>query len=187
VIARLDAFLTRPIADNRRRIAFGLAASVLAAAAWVPSLIDDEAGNARPGAEPGRRTAQPRVTDPRPATPSQPPTTTPAARPADTGDAVYFARRFLPLYVAYTYGRVDARAFRPFVDASLWRELAARPPHVPQSVREREPRLIHLRVMAAGTKAAQLEAVVDDGERRYLVPFVVARAAGRWQVVSVGS
>jgi hypothetical protein len=75
---------------------------------------------------------------------------------------------------------------RGLVHPALWRQLAAQTPNVPPHVRALSPRVSGFRLLPVAAGAARVDALVDDGERRYAIRFVVARASGRWQVMSIG-
>lgn len=186
MIGGLRALLRRPIVPDRRRLAFAVAATVVAAVALVP-LLAERSG--REGRTPARPLARgPGVVAPRPAV------TTARTRArmqrdaaADADDARSLVRSFLPSYLAYAYGRRDARKLREHVHETLWLELTRRRPRVPPHLRELRPRVTHLRITATRPGAVRFEATVDDGERRYTIPVVAAELSGRWQIVSVWS
>jgi hypothetical protein len=181
VIANLRALLTQPILRRRRRLAFSVAATLLAAAALVPLLIDREDPDpAR--SQPAQKPRLPHTTPAKTITTRTQPD--PAAYQAG---AKSFARRFLPSYLAYTYGLTDAQPLREFVHPALWLDLAANPPHVPPGMRELHPRLTYLAITATRPSAVTLEALIDDGKRRYAIPFVAGDAGDRWQIVWIGS
>lgn len=184
MIAALRALLTRPIVRDRRRLAFAVAATVLAAAALLPLLIDREDRH-----QAGSRPAQkPRLSHTTPANTTT--TTTTRTQPEATAyqaGAKSFARRFLPSYLAYAYGLTDARPLREFVHPALWLDLAAHPPHVPPRTRDLRPRVTYIGITATRPSAVTLEALIDDGERRYAIPLVVGDAGERWQIVWIGS
>jgi hypothetical protein len=181
VIAALRALLTRPIVRDRRRLAFAVAATILAAAALVPLLLDRE----DPHQARSQPAQKPRVSHTTPAN-----TTATRTQPDATAyqaGAKSFARRFLPSYLAYTYGLTDAQPLREFVHPALWLDLAAHPPHVPTRQRELRPRVTYVAITATRPSEVTLEALIDDGKRRYAIPFVVGDAGDRWQVVWIGS
>jgi hypothetical protein len=185
VINALKALLNRPIVHKRRRLAFALAATLLAGAALVPVLADyfRDDDHTQSTARPVQRRPHPS------APPAKPPTRTDreVRVAAAQADARALAQRFLPAYLAYTYGRADAKALRQLVHPSLWLDLAAHPPHVPSRTRELHPRVSDLRITATRASAISLEARVDDGQRRYAIALVAHPTAGRWQVVWIGS
>jgi hypothetical protein len=181
VIAALRALLTRPIVRDRRRLAFAAVASILAAAALVPLLLDHEDRH-QARSQPAQ---MPRLSHTTPAN-----TTTIRTQPDATAyqaGAKSFARRFLPSYLAYTYGVTDAQPLRQFVRPALWLDLAAHPPHVPPRTRDLRPRVTYIGITATRPSAVTLQALIDDGERRYAIPLVVGDARERWQIVWIGS
>jgi hypothetical protein len=73
------------------------------------------------------------------------------------------------------------------VHPSLWLDLAARPPHVPPRLHQRHPRITYLEITATRPSAVTLEALVDDGIRRYSIPLLAYDAGNRWQIVWIGT
>jgi hypothetical protein len=184
MIAALRTLLSRPIVHDRRRLAFGVAATVLAAVALVPLLAGHD-GHKEHHQPEARRTQKPRLT---PTTPAG--TTATQTQPQPTlyeAGATSFVRRFLPSYLAYTYGLTDAQPLREFVHPSLWLDLAAHPPHVPSRTRELHPRVTYIGITATRSSAVALEALIDDGKRHYAIPLVVRAVGERWQIVWIGT
>jgi hypothetical protein len=181
MIAALRALLVRPLVHDRRRLAFAVAATVLAAAALLPLLIDREDRH-QPGSQPAQK---PRLSHTTPtdttATRTQPEAT------AYQAGAKSFVRRFLPSYLAYTYGLTDAQPLREFVHPGLWLDLAAHPPHGSPRMRDLRPRVTYIGITATRPSAVTLEALIDDEKRRYAIPLVVRDAGERWQIVWIGS
>ncbi|MGI8875368.1 MAG: hypothetical protein ACR2KP_13820 [Egibacteraceae bacterium] len=95
------------------------------------------------------------------------------------------ADRFLPGYLAYTYGRRDAARISAIAPA-LRDELAARPPRVPARVRARDsPTVGRVQLSGVDTRTVILLADVDDGQARYSVLLEVRDTPGGWRVARV--
>ena len=180
---RLRGLLERPIGDNERLTAFGLAA-LLVLAACVLLLLT------RASHHPTHAPIQPPTppTSPVPSPPVTPPPA-PAPRPPrkpvrQTAPAavVRAARQFLAGYLRYLYGRGGARQIRA-VSRALLRRLAARPPRVSPATRQRRPRITAITGRRVGARRWALVAQVEDGGvERYPLALQLGRQHGGWIV-----
>jgi hypothetical protein len=196
VVDHLRLYLNRPLRDGDRPRLFAIAVAVIAAGVAVLSLLD--------GAGP----SQPRERSPHshtvlrtielsspPTNPVATPQSAPSeegqpnlamsASPADAAGAKQAARGFRPGYLAYTYGRRSARHI-PSAAPALEHELARQPPQVPGREHARHARVVVLQTDGVSHQAASVDALVDDGARRYTVTLQLSRAAGRWTVTGLG-
>lgn len=148
----------------------------VAAAAAITALLILPPDKSAPDKPPARATARPQA----PPAPS-PPTLT----KADLDDAKSAARRFLPGYLAYSYGRR-----RPIHDASpeLTDDLASKPlPRVPPRVRSRQPRVYRgLTTEGSNPQRVILGAFVEDGSVSYTIQLSLEPTpTGSWLVTGV--
>src|SRR5262245_47384642 len=156
MIDGLRRFLNRPVTDADRPRLFVLAAAAIVCAAGLFALLDDA------GSAPVRRVAEPA---PKPV-PREP------AAPEVTTDAKRVARRFLPGYLAFIYGRGDAGSIEAAAPG-----LRLERPRVPRRVARLRPRIELLQA-----EGPHVTALVNDGRRRYAVALEVADG----RVVDVG-
>ncbi len=196
MIDRLRGALNRPVRDGDRGRLFVLAAFVVVAAAAAFALLDRPAppreadraaGQPSPPATPAAATAEPvePVADgDAPSEQSRPSPESHGTR-EDVEAAKRAARRFLPGYLAYTYGRGRAADLEG-ASRELRRRLAAAPPRVPPAQRRRRPRLQLVQAQSVGRQAATVIAVVDDGAGTYTVPLELDVHRAAWLVTNVG-
>jgi hypothetical protein len=211
VIGALQQLAERPIADRERRRLFALSAAViLGAAGLLITLRPGTAGDPKPAPPPAAtRPDLPPPTPPAARTPASPPSPTPgrgedAGKPAHRERAnarrrpparparhvhegvARSARRFLSGYLPFLYGRGPASAIDP-TTAELRARLAHSHVRVPAATRHRHPRVVEMRVRAAGGGRFAVSArVEDDGAASYPIELVVGRRGGRWRVVEAG-
>ena len=105
---------------------------------------------------------------------------------ADVRRAKHAARRFLIGYLAYSYGRRDARDLRA-TTPQLRRRLAEQPPRVRRRDRRRHAGVELLQTESTAADRISLLALVDDGARRYSVQFALEPRDERWLVTHVGA
>jgi hypothetical protein len=211
VIGTLQELAERPIADRERRRLFALSAAVvLGAAGLLITLRPGTAGDPKPPPPPpATRPDLPPPTPPAASRPGSPSSPTPggggdagkpthrgrgdAGRRPPAGPARHVpegvgrtARRFLGGYLPFLYGRGRASAIEP-TTAELRARLARSRVRVPAATRRRHPRVVALRVRAAGGGRFAVSAQIEDGgAARYPLELVVARRGGRWRVVEAG-
>lgn len=179
---RLRGLLERPIGDNERLTAFGLAA-LLVLAACVLLLLTRAPHHATHTNQPA-----PPPTSPVPSPPVAPPPA-PAPRPprkpvsqAAPPAVDRAARRFLGGYLRYLYGRGSARQIRA-MSRALRRRLAAHPPRVSPATRQRHPRITAITGRHAGGRRWALIAQIDDGGvERYPLTLQLDRQHRGWIV-----
>jgi hypothetical protein len=209
MIDRLRALLHRPLSERERRPLFLACAAMLLAAGAAALALGG-------GAQRPARAPQPATSDPVPSEPAAAeaqPAPDPSAPPADirearrvtaerraVSSAEQVARRFLRVYLPYSYGQrpqpeVEAVAsprlasalaqLRPRVPASVT-GLAQLRPRVPASVTGLRPRVTRLQSEALGGGRLEAVAFIEDGERRYALPVRLARNDDGWRVVGLG-
>jgi hypothetical protein len=176
---RLRGLLERPIGDNERLTAFGLAALLVLAACALLLLT-------RAPHHPTHVPIQPPTlpTSPVPAPPVTPPPA-PAPRPprkpvSQTAPPAvdHAARLFLADYLRYLYGRGNARQIRA-VSRALRRRLAAHPPRVSPATRQRRPQVTAVTGRRVGARRWALIAQVEDGDvERYPLALQLDRQHG---------
>lgn len=97
------------------------------------------------------------------------------------------ARRFLPGYLAFSYGRTRKPRIGNAGTRELRRQLLQSPPRVPADVRARRARVVSVTANSAAGRTVAVVARIDDGVQRYDVTLAVTRTAPRrWRVTSVG-
>jgi hypothetical protein len=208
VIGALQQLAERPIADRDRRRLFALSAAVvLGAAGLLITLRPGTVGDPKP--PPATRPDLPRPTPSAAERPASPPSPTPgggegagkaahrargdAGRRPPAGPAGHVpegvgrtARRFLGAYLRFLYGRGSAGAIEP-ATAELRARIARSRVRVPPAARRRYPRVVALRLRAAGGGRFAVSARVEDGGAgRYPIELVVARRRARWSALEVG-
>jgi len=94
------------------------------------------------------------------------------------------ALAFIASYLAVTYGQAPPEALRA-ASAAVRARFVHAPPHVSADVVARDPRVISLRLEAAGAKRQAAVAAVSDGQLSYLVTFALERQSHVWRVVDV--
>jgi len=194
VIDRLRLFFTQPIPPAARPKAFALFAALVVAGASLMAIALHHHPAPRASGPAGAPT---RAATPPPAGPSQavasaPVSPAPPGRPAGPDRAggappaaEQSARAFLRGYLAYLYGRANARAI-PLASAQVRRALAAHPPRVSPAQRERHPRITALSAQPLASGAISLTATIDDGGvARYPIRVKLARRARSWRVVQL--
>jgi hypothetical protein len=179
---RLRRLLERPISDNERVSAFGLAVLLVLASCVALLLTREHHPRPRPPAatapapaapEPYRPTAPP---PPDPGASAEPPAQAPPAA------AVRSARRFLAGYLRYLYGHGRARQIRS-ATLRLRRRLAAHPPRVSPATRQRRPRIVQIEGSATGRQRWTLTARIADGSgASYPLALEVAQRPGGFVV-----
>ena len=169
-------------ADRRRLAIISLAAIATGAVIMLATRADPPA---RPTARAVRTPAAVTATQaPLRATPT--PASPRHVTVADVRSAKRIARRFLAGYLAYTYGRRQARAI-PATTAVLRRALADQPPRVRRRDRRRRLYVELLQADALAADQINLVALVDDRKRRYQVRLTLEPRDGRWLVTDVGA
>ena len=192
MIARLRAWLNRPLRDNDRTRLFVAAVATILAGAGVLTLLDAPRGRpprhspppaARTSPSPGAAvTVAPVET---PSAPRSPAAGTPAARDGVEA-AKRTARRFLTDYLPYTYGRRPARSIRA-ATPPLRRRLATERPRVPPAVRRRHPRVLLVQAEGVSRTHGAVTALVSDGGHRYTVELELHRGRPGWTVTNVAA
>lgn len=195
--ARVQTILNRPVPDEQRKRAAIIAITIIAAGAVI--MIAASPDNPEPK-RPAAAAEQAPVTAPASAPPEE--TENPAALPVpseeepvdederasmrDVRAAKRATREFLVDYLAYAYGRADARSIANATD-ELRVELAANTPRVPAAERKRRARLEILQTSGVSARRMGMIALVDDGKRRYSVQVDLARIGERWLATDVGA
>ncbi len=177
----LRALADRPIAEHERRLAFALAAAIIAIAAG--ALVLTRAGSAPPASLPAAPITPARPAAPPPAAPAAPgsPPGPAAAPPGATQDA----RVFLDGYLAYLYGHAPAREIRGAAPRLL-RKLERERPRVSPATRQRHPRIVEIAARRiAGGRVAATASIADGGVAHYPITVVLERHAGRWQATGL--
>ncbi|UJA21635.1 hypothetical protein HJD18_16360 [Thermoleophilia bacterium SCSIO 60948] len=174
MISRARELAERPIGDRERPRLFVAATIVLVITAAV--LLAAGRGDETP--------APPLAPPSSPAT--RPPEPEPEA-PAVPPEAEQAARRFLPGYLSFLYGRRGPSAIEAAAPA-LRREIVRSRPRVPPAARRRRPRVVEVRSVRLGSQAISVAAeVADGGVSHYTITLKVRPIDGRWIVVEVGS
>jgi hypothetical protein len=177
---RLRGLLERPIGDNERLTAFGLAALLVLAACAL--LLLTRSHHPAAAHRPNRPAPVPTAPVlPPPATPPPAPAPRPQPRPgrhAPPAAVDRAARRFLAGYLRYLYGRGGARQIEA-VSRTLRRRLAAHPPRVSPATRQRRPRITAIIGRGVGARRWALVAQVEDGGvERYPLALQLDRQHG---------
>jgi hypothetical protein len=102
--------------------------------------------------------------------------------------ALTTARRFLSIYLPYTYGQLAANAIQA-ATPRLRARIAANPPGVPTAIRRLHPRVTALaiipgRIVDAGAGWVA-SASVSDRQQTYHVAVTLGQWHGRWLVTSI--
>ncbi len=102
---------------------------------------------------------------------------------ASVARAKRVGRAFLGDYLAFSYGRGPGR----FAGATgaLQRELAASPPRVAPTVRQRQPRITAMQGELTAGGDFELLAFVADGRRSYTLTLGMEPVGESWQVSSL--
>ncbi len=180
MIDRLRLFFTQPIPPAARPRAFALFAALVVAGASLMAIALHHHPAPRASGPAGAPT---RAATPPPTGPSQ--AVAPAPVSLAPPAAEQSARAFLRGYLAYLYGRANARAI-PLASAQVRRALAARPPRVYPAQRERHPKITALSAQPLAGGAISLTATIDDGGvARYPIRVKLVRRARSWRVVQL--
>ncbi|MDQ3647306.1 MAG: hypothetical protein M3433_01735 [Actinomycetota bacterium] len=154
---------------------FVIAAAIMAGLAARDSLSSDP--SADPAAERG---AERRA---RPAPVRRKPLPRERVSRASVARAKRVGRAFLGDYLPFSYGRGPGRFAG--ATAALQRELAASPPRVPPTVRQRQARITAMQGELTEEGNFELLAFVADGERTYTLTLGMEPAGESWQVSSL--
>jgi len=195
MIDRLRALLHRPLGERERRPLFFACAAVLVAAAAAALALDR--GPEPPARAPqatGAAAVSREQVAPEPQAPpdsSAPPaeereTWRVAAERRAVSSAEQVARRFLRLYLPFSYGQRPRPAVEAVVTPRLARALARLRPRVPAAVTALRPRVTGLQSEVLGGGRLEAAAFIDDGTRRYALPVRLARTDDGWRVVGLG-
>lgn len=195
MIDRLRALLHRPLGERERRPLFLACAAVLVAAAAAALALDG--GPEPPARAPGPTDAatvsrEPLAPEPQgaPDPPAPPAEDREARRVAAERRAVssaeQVARRFLRLYLPYSYGQRPRLDVDAVATPRVARALARLRPRVPAGVTGLRPRVTELQSEAMGGGRLEAVAFIEDGERRYPLPVRLARTDDGWRVVGLG-
>lgn len=164
--------------DHGRRPLFAMAVLAILAVTVAWAQVKDyppPEQTAQPQAAVARQTPEPEHAEP---------AGTNLAPIAALQEAKVAARGFLRGYLAYAYGRAGARAIEHATDR-LRAALASAPPRVDVATGRRRARVKLLTAEFDGDGVA-VNAYVDDGDRRYVVPVAMTREGGRWVAEDVG-
>jgi hypothetical protein len=159
-----------------------IGALVLLAVAVAGGILAGALGSRDDGS---RTSARAHPTVPPTGAPHEPDAIPEAGRSADERAAMRAARRFLAGYLPYSYGRGSADRIEATA-APLASMLRRQPPRVPAADRQLHPQLVSLEVASVnGDLGLDLEAVIDDGRRRYSMIVAVRPAGERWLVTAL--
>lgn len=188
----LRTLADRPLDSSQRGLLIGslLFLVIVAAAIWLlggngesPQADRDPAGSSGtqepvpPAPAPERDLATP---------PSEEEELEPEEQPtsADVDEVRSAARSTLRDYLDFSYGGRDASGVEGISD-ELRAELQRGTPRVPADVRDREPELVTVTTEGVTPEAAQVLALVDDGEASYSIRVDLARDDDGWVVTSI--
>lgn len=178
MIARLRELADRPIADGERRRLFAAVALLIVLAAILLS-VTGETGTERAAEQPP---AAPAVGQPIPSPPADQDELEDGDRSGVAAERA--ARRFLDGYLAYLYGRGDARGIEA-ASAALAVRLRREQPRVSPATRRREPSVVDVSARRLDAVRYQVAATVaDGGVVEYPIELTVARHDGDWVVTS---
>lgn len=196
MIDRIRLLLNRPLSDRERRRLFALAVTVIVLAAGAFALLGLRGSRPPHATRTAAGTPAPPRTPPSPLSstdeallqaPSEegPPRKDLQGSRADVAAAKRSARRFLSVYLPFSYGQRGASDI-PATSLRLRRQLAATRPRVSARQRHRHPTLVLVQSNGVGPVRAELVALVHDGPSRYTVPLEVTRQRHGWIVTAVG-
>lgn len=190
----LRALADRPLDSSQRGLLVGSLVFLFAVAAVVWLLGGN--GEAPQGDRPAGSAGAPAEPVPPPVAPSPerdlatPPSEEEELEPeeqpsrADVDAARGAARSTLRDYLDFSYGGRDADEVGGVSD-ELRAQLERDTPRVPADVREREPELVTVTTEGVTAEAAEVLALVDDGEASYSIRVALERDDEGWVVTSI--
>ena len=189
MIDKLRALWNRPIQEHERVRAFAIAVAIVLAVAGV--LYATRPAEDNVAATPPTTATPPPPAVQVPVTPQQTVTQAPPGTPqanapfAPPAAAERAMRQFLDGYLAYLYGRGNARSIDR-ASPQLIGRLAARPPRVSPAQRERTPRIVEVRSRRPRRGRVQLVATINAGETsQYPIGALLLVRNGQWQVTEI--
>jgi hypothetical protein len=187
----LRALWDRPIRDSERVPLFIVSATVLVGAALLLAFVGHEDPVPRSASvEPVRADPAAELEPPPPVDGEDdgeaPPPASVAVDPDELRRAQRVARRFLAVYLPYSYGGGSLRGMGASASPELRAELAAEPPRVPEGRDGASPRVRSMQAELATGRSMAVLAVVADGRRTYSLSLALERVAGDWRVTGLG-